>query len=56
MIVRMNCYPIDAVISETRNYDKDQHTGGDVKVRFTGDGTWDGTRSDLTYDSRELNL
>ena len=48
---------IDAVISETRNYDKDQHTGGDVKVRFTGDGTWDGTRSDLTYyDSRRTEF
>lgn len=39
------------------NYDKDSFTGNDITVKFTGDGVWDGTRSDLDYyDSRRTTL
>lgn len=39
------------------NYDKDADNGNPITVKFTGDGVWDGTRSDLDYyDSRRTTL
>lgn len=39
------------------NYDIDSHTGNPITLKFTGDGTWDGTRSDNDYyDSRRTEL
>jgi beta-glucosidase len=50
-----------AKVATLTNYDKDAHTGNDVKLRFTGGGkgTWNGTRAedDLTYyDSRRTDF
>lgn len=43
--------------TEPVNYDKHAITGNDIHVLFTGDTTWDGTRSDLTYyDSRRTEF
>lgn len=45
------------VVGAVVNYDIDSTTGADIQVRFTGDGVWDGTRSDLDYyDSRRTEL
>ncbi len=45
------------VVGSVVNYDFDSTTGEAIEVRFTGDGVWDGTRSDLDYyDSRRTSL
>lgn len=49
---------IEAVIAgPVVNYDFDADNGNPIEVRFTGDGNWDGTRSDLDYyDTRRTTL
>ncbi|HBY65243.1 MAG TPA: hypothetical protein DEG42_02455 [Acholeplasmataceae bacterium] len=45
------------VLGAVVNYDIDAETGNAITVKFTGDGVWDGTRSDLDYyDSRRTEL
>ena len=45
------------VVGSVVNYDLDSHTGNAITLKFTGDGAWDGTRSDLDYyDSRRTEL
>ena len=45
------------VVGSVVNYDFDSTTGEAIEVRFTGDGVWDGTRSDLDYyDTRRTSL
>ena len=46
-----------SVIGPVVNYDQDADNGNALSVKFTGDGSWDGTRSDLDYyDSRRTSL
>ena len=49
---------IDAnVVGPVVNYDTDADNGNPITVKFTGDGVWDGTRSDLDYyDTRRTTL
>lgn len=46
-----------SIIGPVVNYDTDADNGNPITVKFTGNGVWDGTRSDLDYyDSRRTTL
>ena len=46
-----------SILGPVVNYETDADNGNPVSVKFTGNGVWDGTRSDLDYyDSRRTDL